>query len=340
MPRSSAAMLPAAAQSTARRPSAPTTSASPSRRRSVAYDNFQLREAAAAAARWLELNPTNEQARRLRRRRGAAAAPARHRGRALRRAARHCIHQSRQPVSSRSARHCRRGDAAGRHGAVPAARRAAPEGRGRPVRARQGRAAFRELRARARALRRRATELAPYWVPAQMLLARARSPPGRKSEGLAIAREVVTGAETDTRDAPRVRDAARGYRARRGSARDADAVRDGHRRWCRVRVRALGRARPAAGRPRRSQRALRGTCSPPGAQIVRSALLPGRRSPSDARTRSVRCAITRASPAATTRSRRSARRTHQGRASPASEAGLAAPRGIRPRASASGPRSS
>ena len=162
----------------------------------IAYDNQQQREAAAAAERWLELNPTSEQARRYA---GVAALQ---------------LHRL---------------DAAEEHFAVlletaylsPAAGFLALY----PVIADEGTPAdvtelFRRLAARhpkvaegqyalaGAALRSenyslalesasRATQLAPYWVPARMLLARTMIASGQEDQGLALALEVVKDNESD-----------------------------------------------------------------------------------------------------------------------------------------------
>ena len=162
----------------------------------IAYDNQQQREASAAAERWLELNPTSEQARRYA---GVAALQ---------------LH---------------RVDAADAHFAVlletayisPAAGFLALY----PVIADEGTPPdvtelFRRLSARhpkvaeghyalaGAALRSenfalalesatRATELAPYWVPARMLRARALIANGQEDQGLALALEVVKDNESD-----------------------------------------------------------------------------------------------------------------------------------------------
>ncbi len=162
----------------------------------IAYDNQQQREAAAAAERWLQLNPTSEQARRYA---GVAALQ---------------LHRL---------------DAADEHFAVlletaylsPAAGFLALY----PVIADEGTPAdvtelFRRLAARhpkvaegqyalaGAALRSenfalalesasRATQLAPYWVPARMLLARTMIASGQEDQGLALALEVVKDNESD-----------------------------------------------------------------------------------------------------------------------------------------------
>ena len=162
----------------------------------IAYDNQQQREAAAAAERWLELNPTSEQARRHA---GVAALQ---------------LHRL---------------DAADAHFAVlletaylsPAAGFLALY----PVIADEGTPAdvtelFQRLSARhpkvaegqyalaGAALRSenyalavesatRATQLAPYWVPARMLRARTLIANGQDEQGLALALEVVNDNEAD-----------------------------------------------------------------------------------------------------------------------------------------------
>ncbi len=63
-PRSTGASIRPARGCTARLPSAPTTSSIAEQATRAAFDHTQLREAALAAGRWLEINPTSENAHR------------------------------------------------------------------------------------------------------------------------------------------------------------------------------------------------------------------------------------------------------------------------------------
>ncbi len=162
----------------------------------VAFDHFQLREAAVAADRWLALNPTSEQARRY----AGVAALELHR---LSAAEEHFVQLLETAYLS---------PAAGFLALLP-------------VLAEQGTPAdvtelFRRLAARypkvaegqytlgSAALRsenyalalessRRATEIAPYWIPAKFLLARAQVANGHDEEGIATARDLVTAPDAD-----------------------------------------------------------------------------------------------------------------------------------------------
>ncbi len=162
----------------------------------VAFDHFQLREAALAAQRWLELNPTNEQARRYA---GVTALKL------------HRLDDAERYF----------GDLVDTVYISPAAGFLALL----PVIANEGTPTdvlelFRRLSARhpkvaeghyalgSAALRgdnfalaegaaATAVQLAPYWKPAQMLLARARIATGKEDEGLGLARELVTEPDSD-----------------------------------------------------------------------------------------------------------------------------------------------
>ncbi len=162
----------------------------------IAYDNQQQREAAAAAERWLQLNPTSEQARRY----AGVAALQLHR---LDVAEEHFAVLLETAYLS---------PAAGFLALYPVI-----SDEGTPVDVTE---LFRRLGARhpkvaegqyalgSAALRsenfalatesaRRATQMAPYWVPARMLLARTLIASGQDEAGLALALDVVKENETD-----------------------------------------------------------------------------------------------------------------------------------------------
>jgi tetratricopeptide (TPR) repeat protein len=162
----------------------------------IAFDNFQLQEAARSADRWLALNPTSEQAHRY----AGVSALALHR---LDTAEEHFATLLETAYIS---------PAAGFLSLLPVIM-----GEGTPPDVTD---LFRRLAARhpkvaegqdalgTAALRsdnyglamqsaERAVELAPYWVPAKMLLARARIASGQEEQGLATAKELVTAPESD-----------------------------------------------------------------------------------------------------------------------------------------------
>jgi tetratricopeptide (TPR) repeat protein len=162
----------------------------------IAYDNQQQREASAAAERWLELNPTSEQARRY----AGVAALQLHRVEAA--DAHFAVLLETAYISP----------AAGFLALYPVI---ADEGTPpdvtelfRRLSARHSKVAEGHYALAGAALRSenfalalesatRATELAPYWVPARMLRARALIANGQEDEGLELALEVVKDNESD-----------------------------------------------------------------------------------------------------------------------------------------------
>jgi tetratricopeptide (TPR) repeat protein len=162
----------------------------------IAFENFQLREAALAADRWLALNPTSEQAHRY----AGVAALSLHRLDTAE-------EQFAQLLDTAYI-----SPAAGFLALLPVI---ADEGTPPDVTE-----LFRRLSARyptvaegydslgAAALRsenfalamqsaQRAVDLAPYWVPAKMLLARVEIASGQEEQGLAAARDLVMAPESD-----------------------------------------------------------------------------------------------------------------------------------------------
>lgn len=162
----------------------------------VAFDHFQLREAALAADRWLALNPTSEEARRH----AGVAALELHR---LDLAEVHFAQLLETAYLSPAAGFLAllpiladRGTAldvtelfhrlAVRHPEVAEGQYAL------------GNAALRsENYALALASARRATQIAPFWIPAKFLLSRALVASGNDEEGLATGRDLVTAPEAD-----------------------------------------------------------------------------------------------------------------------------------------------
>ena len=162
----------------------------------VAYDNSQLREAALCADRWLALNPSSEQAQRYA---GIVALRL------------HQIDKADEEFAQLLGS-AYISPAAGFLALLPAI-----AGEGIPTDVTE---LFRRLSGRypkvaeghyalgTAALRsenfpqalgsaQRATQLAPYWAPAKMLLARATIASGKEEEGLAIARDLVMAPESD-----------------------------------------------------------------------------------------------------------------------------------------------
>jgi tetratricopeptide (TPR) repeat protein len=162
----------------------------------IAFGNFQLQDAAIAADRWLVLNPTSEEARRFA---GVVALELHRLDAAEEHFARLIETAYLSPAAGflallpviadrgtpadvtelfrrLSARHPQ--VAEGRYVLGSAALRS--ENYGLALRSAQG-----------------AVELAPYWVPARMLLARAQVATGQEEQGLATARELVTAPEAD-----------------------------------------------------------------------------------------------------------------------------------------------
>ena len=162
----------------------------------MAFDHYQMREAALAAERWLALNPTSEQARRY----GGVAALELHRLDAAERALR-AVARDRVPEPGGG---LPRAAAGGRRTmARPRTSPSCSVGWSRATTVAEGHyalgsAALRsENFALALASARRATELAPYWVPARMLLARALIASGDEQAGLDAARDLVMAPDAD-----------------------------------------------------------------------------------------------------------------------------------------------
>ena len=163
----------------------------------TAFDHSQMREAALAADRWLELNPTSEQARRYA---GVAALEL------------HRLDVAEEHFAQLLASGAYISPAAGflallpvvtEHGTAPDVtelfRRLAARYPGvAEAQHALGSAALRsdnfELAVESA---RRATELAKYWVPARMLLARALIASGDEQAGLDAARELVMAPDSD-----------------------------------------------------------------------------------------------------------------------------------------------
>ena len=162
----------------------------------VAFGNFQLQEAAVAAERWLSLNPTSEEARRY----AGVAALELHR---LDTAEEHFAQLVETAYLSPAAGFLALLPVIADQG-TPAdvtelfrrlAARHPQVAEGRYV---LGSAALRsENYALALRSAEDAVRLAPYWVPARMLLARAQIASGQEEQGLATARELVTAPEAD-----------------------------------------------------------------------------------------------------------------------------------------------
>ncbi len=197
----------------------------PSRRRRVAFDNFQLNEAALSAERWLALNPTSEQAHRYA---GVAALRLHRLDKAearVRPTARYGVHQPGRRIPRAAAGDCGRGHARSTSPSCSDGLSAQPsEGRRGSRRARQRGAALREFRAGDRSPRSEA-DAARAVLGAGEDAAGARD--DRLGPGRGGARDRARrrdGAGFRRRHAPRVRAAAREHRPRRGGARDAHAV--------------------------------------------------------------------------------------------------------------------
>lgn len=162
----------------------------------VSFDHFQLREAALAADRWLALNPTNEQARRY----AGVVALELHR---LDAAEAHFAQLLETAYLSPAAGflalqpiladHGTAADVTALFGRLAARHPKVAEGQYA-----LGSAALRsENYALALASARQATQIAPYWIPAKFLLARALVAGGQDEEGLAAARDLVMDPEAD-----------------------------------------------------------------------------------------------------------------------------------------------
>lgn len=162
----------------------------------MAFDHSQMREAALAAERWLALNPTSEQARRY----AGVAALELHR---LDEAEAHFAELVANAYISPAAGFLALLPLVADHGTAPDVtelfrRLVARHPEVAEAHHALGSAALRSDNfALALYSARRATELARYWVPAQMLLARATIASGDEAAGFEIARELVMAPESD-----------------------------------------------------------------------------------------------------------------------------------------------
>ena len=162
----------------------------------IAYDNQQQREASAAAERWLELNPTSEQARRY----AGVAALQLHR---LDAADAHFAVLLETAYISPAAGFLALYPVIADEGTPPDVAELFRRLSARHPKVAEGQYALAgaALRSENYALAlesaTRATELAPYWVPARMLRARALIANGQEEQGLALALEVVKDNESD-----------------------------------------------------------------------------------------------------------------------------------------------
>lgn len=162
----------------------------------MAFEHSQMREAALAAERWLAVNPTSEQARRY----AGVAALELHQ---LDVAERHFAELLASAYLSPAAGFLALLPAVAEHGTTPDVTTLF-----RRLVARHPQVAEAHHALASAALRsdnyglavtsaRRATELARYWVPARMLLARALIAAGDETAGLELAREQVMAADSD-----------------------------------------------------------------------------------------------------------------------------------------------
>ena len=225
----------------------------------VAFDNFQFGEASRAADRWLALNPSSEQAERY----AGVSALALHR---LDEAEEHFARLIESAYISTAAGFLALLPVMMDEGNPPDVtelfrRLAARHPTLAEGQVALGTAALRsDNYALAMQSAQRAVELAPYWVPAKLLLARTQIASGQEDLGLATARELVMAPGLGRRDAHRVRAAARRHGPGRGGARGADAVRVRPGRGARRRAQPGPDGPPAAAISRRPRPASR-TCS-------------------------------------------------------------------------------
>jgi tetratricopeptide (TPR) repeat protein len=162
----------------------------------VSFDHFQLREAALAADRWLALNPTNEQARRY----AGVVALELHR---LDAAEEHFARLLETAYLSPAAGFLALQPILADHGTAADVTELFGRLAARHPKVAEGQYAFGSaaLRSENYALAlegaRQATQIAPYWIPAKFLLARALVASGQDEEGLAAARDLVMAPEAD-----------------------------------------------------------------------------------------------------------------------------------------------
>jgi tetratricopeptide (TPR) repeat protein len=162
----------------------------------VAFDNFQLQETARAADRWLEINPTSEQAHRY----AGVAALRLHR---LDAAEKHFTELLDSAYISPAAGYLALLPLVADEGSptdvttlfAQLAAHHPDVAEGHYV---AGNAAMRaDNFALALSEAERATTLAPYWLPAKLLLARTQMANGQEEQGLATARDVATDPQAD-----------------------------------------------------------------------------------------------------------------------------------------------
>lgn len=162
----------------------------------VAFDHFQLHEAALAADRWLALNPTSEQARRY----AGVAALELHR---LDVAEGHFAQLLETAYLSPAAGFLALLPVLNDQGSAPDVTELFRRLAARYPKVAEGQYALGStaLRSENYALAlesaRRAVQIAPYWVPAKMLLARAQIASGHDEDGLATARDLVMAPDAD-----------------------------------------------------------------------------------------------------------------------------------------------
>jgi tetratricopeptide (TPR) repeat protein len=162
----------------------------------VAFDNFQFQEASRAADRWLALNPSSEQAERY----AGVSALALHR---LDEAEEHFARLIQSAYISTSAGFLALLPVMMDEGNPPDVTELFRRLVARHPTLAEGHDALGTAALRsenfplAMSSAQRAVELAPYWAPAKMLLARAQIASGQEDLGLATAREVVTGPDSD-----------------------------------------------------------------------------------------------------------------------------------------------
>ena len=162
----------------------------------VAFDHFQLHEAALAADRWLGLNPTSEQARRY----AGVAALELHR---LDVSEGHFAQLLETAYLSPAAGFLALLPVLNDQGSAPDVTELFRRLAVRYPKVAEGQYALGStaLRSENYALAlesaRRAVQIAPYWVPAKMLLARAQIASGHDEDGLATARDLVMSPDAD-----------------------------------------------------------------------------------------------------------------------------------------------
>jgi tetratricopeptide (TPR) repeat protein len=162
----------------------------------AAFDHWQMREASLAAARWLVLNPTSEEARRY----AGVAALELHR---LDTAEAHFADLVASAYLSPAAGFLALLPVVADHGSTPDVTELFRRLAARYPKVAEGQYALASAALRsenfglAREGARRATELAPYWVPAKSLLARVLVASGEEEAGLEAARDLVMAPDAD-----------------------------------------------------------------------------------------------------------------------------------------------